>query len=118
MGDELARVVGVGTATTVVSSLVLHQCPMEMKRAVLASMRAVLRPGGRLVIADYGLQRTRTARPGFRVVQLADGVADTRPNAEGAVPRLMTEAGFLDVREAEVVSTVTGSISVYVAHRD
>jgi hypothetical protein len=29
----------------------------------------------------------------------------------------MSDAGFRDVREAEVVLTVTGSISVYVARR-
>ncbi|MBE3013499.1 class I SAM-dependent methyltransferase [Microbispora sp. NEAU-D428] len=35
-----------------------------------------------------------------------------------ALPEPMAEAGFGDVREAEVVSTVTGSISVYVAFRE
>lgn len=117
MGDALPEIVGPGAADTVVSTLVLHQCPVATKRAVLSSMHAVLRPGGRLVIADYGLQRTRLMRLGFRLVQFADGVEDTRPNAEGLLPALMTEAGFREVREAEVVSTVTGSISVYVASR-
>jgi ubiquinone/menaquinone biosynthesis C-methylase UbiE len=118
MGDALPEIVGAGAADTAVSTLVLHQCPMATKRAVLSSMHAVLRPGGKLVIADYGLQRTRLMRLGFRMVQFADGVEDTRPNAEGVLPELMAEAGFGDVREAEVVSTVTGSISVYVALRE
>ncbi|QWF78906.1 class I SAM-dependent methyltransferase [Amycolatopsis sp. CA-230715] len=113
MGDERVPV----EADAVVSSLVLHQCPMAMKRAVLASMFAALRPGGRLVIADYGKQRTALMRWGFRVVQLADGKADTQPNADGVLPRLIAEAGFAEVREAEVVPTVTGSISVYTARR-
>ncbi|RFU41348.1 class I SAM-dependent methyltransferase [Actinomadura logoneensis] len=117
MGDALPGIVGEGAADAVVSTLVLHQCPMETKRAVLAAMRAVLRPGGKAVIADYGLQRTPLMRLGFRLVQLADGVEDTRPNAEGVLPGLMAGGGFLDVREAEVVSTVTGSISVYTAVR-
>lgn len=118
MGDALVDAVGADSVDTVVSSLVLHQCPLPMKRAVLASMFAVLKPGGRLVIADYGLQRTALMRLAFRIVQLADGKEDTQPNADGALPGLMSDAGFADVREAEVVSTVTGSISIYVARKD
>ncbi|QES52976.1 SAM-dependent methyltransferase [Streptomyces venezuelae] len=117
MGDEVAELLGAGSADTAVSSLVLHQCPLPMKRAILAALHTVLRPGGRLVLADYGLQRTRLMRTAFRVVQFADGRADTQPNADGILPSLVTEAGFDRVREAEVVSTVTGSISVYVARR-
>jgi ubiquinone/menaquinone biosynthesis C-methylase UbiE len=118
MGDALVELLGAGSVNTVVSSLVLHQCPVSVKRAVLASMSAVLRPGGKLVIADYGRQRTRLMRLAFRIVQLADGMEDTQPNADGALPGLMSDAGFRDVREAEVVPTVTGSISVYVARRE
>ncbi|WCB91480.1 tRNA methyltransferase [Baekduia alba] len=117
LGDALEDVVGAGSAAVAVSSLVLHQCPMAMKRAVLASMHAVLAPGGRLVIADYGWQRTRAMRLAFRVVQLADGTENTQPNADGVLPGLMAGAGFRDVREVEVVPTITGSISVYVARR-
>jgi hypothetical protein len=117
MGDGLEEIVGRESASVVVSSLVLHQCPMVMKRDVLASMLAVLRPGGRLVIADYGLQRSRLMRLAFRVVQFVDGRENTQPNADGVLPELMEEAGFREVREAEVVPTISGSISVYVARR-
>jgi hypothetical protein len=101
-----------------VSSLVLHQCPLPMKRAVLASMHAVLRSGGKVVIADFGLQRTTSMRLAFRIVQLADGKQDTQPNADGVLPELLSESGFREVREAEVVPTISGSISVYVARKE
>lgn len=116
MGDALEEIVGRGTADTVVSSLVLHQCPLPAKRAILASMFAVLRPGGTLVIADFGRQRTPLMRLAFRLVQLADGKEDTQPNADGVLPELIGVAGFTEVREPETVSTVNGSISIYVAH--
>ncbi|MEV0534265.1 methyltransferase domain-containing protein [Kitasatospora sp. NPDC050463] len=117
MGDALPQLLGTGSASTVVSSLVLHQCPLATKRAVLASMSAVLRPGGRLVIADYGRQRTALMRLAFRTVQLADGREDTQPQADGVLPELIREAGFREVREAEVVPTISGSVSVYTARR-
>ncbi|WP_285561099.1 class I SAM-dependent methyltransferase [Actinoplanes regularis] len=117
-GDALGESLADGIADTVVSSLVLHQCPVPVKRAMLESMAAVLRPGGKLVITDYGLQRTAVMRLAFRTVQFADGRADTQPNADGVLPELITAAGFGEVREADVVRTITGSISVHVAHRD
>jgi ubiquinone/menaquinone biosynthesis C-methylase UbiE len=118
MGDALTETLGTNSVDTVVSSLVLHQCPLPMKQAVLASMHSVLRPGGKVVIADFGLQRTLLMRLAFGIVQLADGKQDTQPNADGIVPKLLSESGFRDVREAEVVATVSGSISVYVARKE
>ncbi|MGW8377534.1 class I SAM-dependent methyltransferase [Streptomyces sp. ODS28] len=117
MGDALEEVVDTGSADTIVSSLVLHQCPVATKRAILASMRETLRPGGKVVIADFGRQRTPLTRLAFRVVQLADGREDTQFNADGRLPGLMYEVGFRHVRETGTVSTVNGSISRYTAHR-
>ena len=36
----------------------------------------------------------------------------------GFLPELLSESGFSEVREAEVVPTVSGSISVYVARKE
>lgn len=98
----------------VVSSLVFHQTPVVEKRRILETMLSVLKEGGSLHIADYGLQRTRLMRILFRLtVQAIDGVEDTTTNAQGKLPEYMRDAGFVDVYELRVVPTVTGSISIY-----
>ena len=100
----------------VTSSLVLHQVPLEGKSEILAAIRKGLKPGGRVCIADYGLQRTHLMRLLFRrTVQALDGVADTQPNADGTLPTLMARVGFARVEEAAVIPTPTGSISIYLA---
>lgn len=102
----------------VTSSLVLHQVPMAEKRRILSQAFGILPVGGRLVIADYGLQRTKLMRTLFRnAVQRLDGIEDTTPNADGVLPLLMEQAGFEDVRETKFVPTVTGSISIFSANR-
>lgn len=115
MGDRLAEAAPPGSVDKVVSSLVLHQCPLPMKMAILQAMRAALKPGGAMTIGDYGLQRTALMRLLFRVVQAVDGFALTEPNAKGVLPSLMTEAGFAAVEERRVIATLTGSISLYAA---
>lgn len=103
--------------TKVVSSLVLHQTPMPEKAAGLAAMRRALTPEGGLHVADYGLQRTPVMRLLFRIIQRVDGYANTQPNADGVLPVLMNEAGFVNVDERRVVQTATGSISLYFARK-
>ena len=101
----------------VTSSLVFHQVPLAGKRDLLSMMRRALQPAGRLVIADYGLQRTALMRRLFRAtVQTLDGVDDTQPNADGILLELIIDAGFAGVREVRVIPTATGSISILAAH--
>ena len=101
----------------VVSSLVLHQMPLEAKRQTILNAYAGLRTGGELHIADYGLQNSPLMRLAFRQVQTLDGFGNTQPNADGVLPELMTQAGFGEVRETAVIPTPTGSISLYAALR-
>ena len=102
----------------IVTSLVLHQTPLDEKQRILTNMYALLEPEGSLHIADYGLQRSKLMRLLFRAtVQAIDGVEDTQPNADGVLPQLMKFAGFSDVTETGLIPTITGSISVYLASR-
>lgn len=104
--------------TKVVSSLVFHQVPMDEKVAALAAMHAVLRAGGEVHIADYGLQRTPLMRALFSgIIQNLDGRENTEPNARGVLRDLMWTAGFRNAEETLVIPTPSGSISLYRASR-
>ncbi|WP_425408230.1 class I SAM-dependent methyltransferase [Hyphococcus sp.] len=99
----------------IVSSLVLHQVPLAEKRRIITQAAKALAPGGSLFIADYGLQKG-FQRMLFRgTVQALDGVEDTQPNAEGIIPKLLENTGFLSVEEIETFATATGTISIYFA---
>ena len=112
-----ARDVAPGTADAVVSSLVLHQMPVREKAATLRAMFAMLRPGGRLVIADYGRQQGFMRLALRLTVQRLDGIDDTRPNADGVLPGLIAAAGFRHVAETFRLLTITGAIDLFTAHR-
>ena len=99
--------------------LVLHQVPLDEKLRLLREVHAILQPGGRLFIADYGEQRSWLMRRLFRAtIQQLDGIADTQPNADGVLIPLLREAGFAKVRELQHVKTVTGSISILCGEKD
>lgn len=105
------------SADAVTSSLVLHQMPLAEKVISLAAMFEALRPRGRLILADYGQQKL-LMRLLFRLtVQRLDGAADTQPNADGILPELVGEAGFIKVVERLRVPTVTGSIAIFTAKK-
>lgn len=114
-GDEADRTLGAAVADKVISSLVLHQCDVPVKAEILKAMVRLGKPNARVVIADYGLQRTLLVRLLFRQVQALDGWERTGFNAKGKLPELMAEAGLVDVAERRVIPTPTGSISLYVA---
>lgn len=115
--DRIPDIVDKGEPTKVVSSLVFHHLSLPTKRAAFEAIFGVLRPGGHLVMADYGLQRTWLMRALFRLVHNLDGFEPTQPNADGILPRLIREAGFHGVTELSAVPTATGSISLYESRR-
>lgn len=117
MGDALDRIAPIQACEKVVSSLVLHQCPVAMKEAIAHQMWRLLKPGGELFIADYGQQRSLLMRMLFLQVQMIDGFDLTEPNARGCIPGILRGAGFRDVEEVRVIPTPTGSISLYRGRR-
>jgi ubiquinone/menaquinone biosynthesis C-methylase UbiE len=101
----------------VVSSLMFHHLPPADKRRAFAAVRELLRPGGALHVADWGLPQNGLMRLAFLGVQLLDGFAPTTDNVRGRLPRLMEEAGFAGVTETGRTMTAAGTLSFYRAVR-
>ena len=80
---------------------------------MLGTMRDLLGEEGELHVVDYGLQRSRLMRFAFRqTAQRLDGIEDTQPNAEGMLPKMISDTGF-QVIETKTFRTVTGSITLF-----
>ncbi|HEX5983544.1 MAG TPA: methyltransferase domain-containing protein [Solirubrobacterales bacterium] len=82
------------SADVVTISLVLHHLLPEDKRRALAEIRRVLKPGGRLHIADWGRPADPLMSAVFYIVQAIDGFAYTADHRAGRLPAFVEEAGF------------------------
>ena len=105
------------TFDRVVSSLVFHHLTPEEKRATAGEILRVLRPGGELHVADWGMPPNALLRAAFLVVQLLDGFATTAENARGLLPEVCGGAGFTDVAVTRQFTTAFGSLSLVRARR-
>lgn len=105
------------SADAVVTSLVLHHLDWNTKQRALEEIARVLRPAGRLHIADWGRPATPLLRASFFVLQMLDGFAGTRDHAAGRIPELVQSSGFRDARVYRRLRTVWGTLELLEAHR-
>ncbi|CAN5627128.1 hypothetical protein BH20ACT17_BH20ACT17_17740 [soil metagenome] len=96
----------------VVTSLVLHHLSTDAKRRALTEIARVLRPGGRLHVADWGRPATPLLRASFFVLQVIDGFEGTHEHAAGRIPELIRGAGFPDVQRYRRIRTAWGSLDL------
>lgn len=96
----------------VVCSLVLHHLEPAPKAAALAEARRVLRPGGQLHVADWGMPRDPVEGLAFLGLRLVDGMGPTRQHATGALPALLRGAGFDGVVTRDRFRTAWGALEL------
>jgi ubiquinone/menaquinone biosynthesis C-methylase UbiE len=94
----------------VLSTLVFHHLTRDEKRAALAGIRSLLRPGGELHVADFGPPDGLYAHVVFSIIRYFDGAERTRDNLKGRLPQLIAEAGFDEVHETGHVATPFGTL--------
>jgi ubiquinone/menaquinone biosynthesis C-methylase UbiE len=71
-----------------VMSLLLHHLERAAKRRALRDVRRVLRPSGRLFVADWGRPHDPIMRAAFAVLQLIDGCAPAGAASSSSRPPL------------------------------
>lgn len=98
-----------------VSSLFFHHLSWHDKRRTVKEIYRVLRPGGRLHVADWGKAGNIAMRALFVFVQLLDGFSNTQDNVSGRLVELFEDEGFVDVVERKTFSTLFGTMALYSA---
>jgi ubiquinone/menaquinone biosynthesis C-methylase UbiE len=96
----------------VVLSLLLHHLPDPVKLATLQRAHRLLRPNGRVHVADWGPPGDPLMRLAFAGLQRVDGKANTQSMADGKLPTFLAEAGFGDFTRHDRLRTVGGRLEL------
>jgi ubiquinone/menaquinone biosynthesis C-methylase UbiE len=97
------------------SCLVFHQLDAETKLNCLKELHRVLKPTGKLIIADWGKAQNKLMRFTFGFVQLLDGFKTTNDNVKGLMPTFITNAGFSNTSTVKSINTIIGTFSYIIA---
>jgi ubiquinone/menaquinone biosynthesis C-methylase UbiE len=106
-----------GSCDRVTMSLLLHHLDADGKRAALTEAHRVLRPGGRLHVADWGRPQDPLMRAGLFTLAIIDGFDGIRDHAAGRLPLFIEEAGFAAPTRHDRLRTAWGSLELLSAER-
>jgi len=97
----------------VYSCLVFHHLDRETKIQCMNEIFRVIKPGGKLIIGDWGKSKSKLMRAAFYLVQMIDGTKTTNDNVNGLMLEYIEDAGFSNVSELGYINTKVGSFCYY-----
>lgn len=100
----------------VLTSLFFHHLTAEDKKKTLLEIFRVVKPGGRLHIADWGVPANLLMKLAQQPVIWLDG-ASTKDSFQGKLPAFAREAGFEDVTETGKFNTIGGTVRLHKAKK-
>lgn len=103
------------SADVVTISLVLHHLLPEDKRKALTETKRILKPGGRLHVADWGRPSDPLMSGLFFFAQAIDGFDRTADHRAGRIPAFVEAAGFGQVEPYDRFRTALGTIELLTA---
>lgn len=105
------------TFDKVYSCLVFHQLDAATKLNCLKELYRVMKPNGKLIIADWGKAQNKLMRLTFGFIQLLDGFKTTNDNVKGLMPDFISKAGFKNVEVTNSINTAIGTFSYFNASK-
>ena len=97
----------------VFSSLFFHHLTRENKLKTLREVFRVLKTGGELHVADWGLPSNFLMRIASSGIEMLEGAETTADNFNGLLPELIADAGFETVEETDSFNSLFGTIRLH-----
>jgi ubiquinone/menaquinone biosynthesis C-methylase UbiE len=101
----------------IVSTWVFHHLENDVKEIAFRQLNRVLKPGGIMIVADWGKPYNFLMRSLFFIIQLADNFYTTSDNVKGRLPEYMRRASFKQVEQLAYRNTLFGTLAFYRAIR-
>lgn len=99
----------------VVSTWVFHHLTNGQKTQAFTEIHRVLKPHGKLVVADWGKPQNVLMKFLFFILQIVDNFETTQANFEGRLPEFIQAANFRNVEVIGNQSTLLGTLTYYTA---